>query len=1777
MQKAAKKKVLASPVGDVDQAVRDGIATAYLEHGNLLDGLGYIEIAQISYRKAEKWGSVQRTNQVPSPSGLDGAQVRDIAHIPSTIFNQDLAPAVAKYDLPRAGVRLTSTAQLAYCLSLLPSSALPVESLDEVEQAWSQANADNENEQERLRSLAADLTKAFTDDVYKSPSTVAEVVCLAPALDQVHFRRLLMNVIDGINQATLLETHLLDGLAQLMQCALPESLNADDLVRILEVLSTRLKDTHRQATQYIYKLTLAVSHVLDAMADCHFTDLNRVQLHEPLFEYLDGLKSSPDPYLVYQAAYAFQALQYVPDDESPLQATLRRARTVAKGISGMMSAVKAFNIIDGLEHLQDVVVEVYLVAKIGYSVAKSLSESGRDLFDCLSESQSFSKKRTWYPALRGIDNLIRQGQLTEVKKLICEAPHRRDIAFQWGVCQRLAEIATNPAWSSNTRRSAIDFLGELYKNDTEWGHEIIIKQWILNLLEQLASQTGSTMQAAEILLRELGADGDIKKQSLYQACLGRSQYQYPVAVAVPLLTSTSLLDRIQNKPDIEADLRQLKERRIKEQSDAVYIPPQAKSSLQAPDGALFPLMDKVKEFLNSDKKVMLLLGDFGAGKSTFSRELERDLWSTYKKQDGRIPLFINLAAIDRPEQDLITKHLRRAEFTDVQIRELKGYRKLVLICDGYDESQQTHNLYTSNRLNQPGEWNAQMVINCRSEALGFDYRDQFQPSDYNLQAKPELYQEAVIAPFSPDQVQEYIEKYVSTGTPWKVTDYLQALKMISSLQDLVKNPFMLTLTMEVLPRIVEPWQNLTCVQITRVALYDQFVEQWLERGKRRLRDKDMSSQARADFERLTDDGFTQNGLYFLKDLASAIYKHQAGYPVVTYSPRRDQGTWKQEFFSRKDEKQLLLEACPLTRNGNQYRFVHKSIQDYCLTRAVFEPQDEENARRLTLNHDLTPTHALARRGSHHSVESFENQDICEEPALFKPIERDLLDSPLAWRLFVGEPSIIQFLAERVQQESDFKQQLLAVVEVSKVNEEARKAAANAITILIRAGVRFNGKDLKGIQIPGADLSGGQFDSALLQGADLRNVNLCNIWLRQANLSNARMSGVQFGEWPYLEEDSMIYSCSYSPDGIYCVVGLYSGAISVYDTTTWEKIHTLHGHAGCVWSVTYSPSGNQIASGSADKTIRVWDAQTGVPDLILSDYTDTVTSVAFSPSGHQIAAGSDDKTVRLWDAQTGAPGLILNGHSHGITSVVYSPSGHQIASGSGDNTVRLWDARLGTPGPILSGHTLGVTSVAYSPNGYQLASGSYDETVRIWDAQTGAPGLVLSGHTDIIYSVMYSPSGHQIASGSADKTVRLWDAQTGTTGPILSGHTEIIKSMMYSPSGHQIISGGQDKTLRVWDAQTGASNPTLGDHTKDVTSVACSPSGHQIVSGSRDTTLRLWDAQTGTPGPVLIGHTDIVHSVTYSPSGHQIASGSWDGTVRLWDAETGAPSLTLNGHTEHVTSAVYSPRGHQIASGSRDKTVRLWDAQTGAPGPILSGHNFGITSVVYSPSGCQIASGSEDGTIWLWDTETGASTVILSGHTTHVASVTYSPNGRQIASASWDGTVQLWDAEKGAPSLILRGHTERVTSAVYSPSGRWITSGSNDKTARLWDVDSGQCLAVIEDGEVNSVAWNATLNGIYFVTGSDKSIRTWEIIDGDNHHQVRLHWGSMHGGFSVSNTSIQNSQGLSRVNIQLLKQHGAIDEPIPPLSFPETGRKLTGTASAASSVNIPAMLSIPCTL
>jgi hypothetical protein len=419
---------------------------------------------------------------------------------PADIFAENITPPIVEMKFPEPDQRLNNTPQLVCCLGLLKVALLPGTKLEPTALKWMQVVEKDTVERERLHGIATDVIRAFKQEAIKDAKAVAEVVCLAPILDKEAFHDLLREFYSGIDASGLLDFQQLEGLAQLIQGADQGYLSADDLVKILELLSTRLMNTHQQSSQHMHQLTLAVSNVLDAMADTKVTDLDREKLHEPLSLYLSGLKKSSDTFLVYQAAYAYQALLCVPDDETTWQAAMRRTGRVIAGVSGLVSAVKGLDLVKFMEGLEDIQKGVSGASKVAgalksaYDKVTTLVAGDQGFMDSLKEGLSFERKRDWYSALRGADVLIRDGELATFKRLVCEAPCRLDPAFQWGVCQRLGEMAANPRWDALTRQSAIAFLGEIYRNDEMWGQRSSVKQWILNILMQLSSSSGGSSQ-----------------------------------------------------------------------------------------------------------------------------------------------------------------------------------------------------------------------------------------------------------------------------------------------------------------------------------------------------------------------------------------------------------------------------------------------------------------------------------------------------------------------------------------------------------------------------------------------------------------------------------------------------------------------------------------------------------------------------------------------------------------------------------------------------------------------------------------------------------------------------------------------------------------------------------------------------------------------------------------------------------------------------------------------------------------------------------------------------------------------------------------------------------------------------------------------------------------------------------------------------------------------------------------------------------------------------------
>ncbi|KAF9127057.1 hypothetical protein BG015_004604, partial [Linnemannia schmuckeri] len=347
------------------------------------------------------------------------------------------------------------------------------------------------------------------------------------------------------------------------------------------------------------------------------------------------------------------------------------------------------------------------------------------------------------------------------------------------------------------------------------------------------------------------------------------------------------------------------------------------------------LMAMAQEFLESDKQVLLIVGDPSSGKTVFVRQLERELWGEYTGSDDPIPILVNLPEFGNTATDVLGQVLKSKGFHSEHTQLLRrNKRQFILICDGYDEAQVQGNIYNQNRFNRDGQWIVKLIIVCRSDKIGRDSDSRFQLEVDNRYSPKKLdqFQRVAIASFTLRQIRGYIERYVEkqlqvvvqqsfgvgqdvvqhrpsevpltseSSRVWNVQHYMERLADIPNLMELVKNPYILSFIMELLP-------------------------------------KTMSSTEQQTLGRLTEYGFRTACMEYLKNLVVEIFTKQGGGPVVEYSYLRHKNTspWKAKFFGPDPETRLLQESVPLINSGSFYRFAHPSLLQYLYSLAVFDP------------------------------------------------------------------------------------------------------------------------------------------------------------------------------------------------------------------------------------------------------------------------------------------------------------------------------------------------------------------------------------------------------------------------------------------------------------------------------------------------------------------------------------------------------------------------------------------------------------------------------------------------------------------------------------------------------------------------------------------------------------------------------------------------------------------------------------------------------------------------
>ena len=1074
-------------------------------------------------------------------------------------------------------------------------------------------------------------------------------------------------------------------------------------------------------------------------------------------------------------------------------------------------------------------------------------------------------------------------------------------------------------------------------------------------------------------------------------------------------------------------------------------------------------------------KLLLLQGNPGAGKSLYGCHLEEMVW---KKRDSEatdyIPLFIYFRKYDKPNKNIITEVLASYGIKGKGLDELKkANTKFFFIFDGFDEIKAQYeeaagktNFYEYFQLDQWPE--SKFMVSCRdldSIAI-FKVGSAFSP-------------EVHIAPFSPSQIDDYIEifatsKYNKVKT-WNADTYRTALANFTDLKEMVREPLLLRLTLTVLEKLASDYG--TSAHINRTQLYRAFIDAWFENEVNKL--------------------------------------EKAG----------KLGNWNEAQANQNNKSKMRLQGSPLRRVGEkEYMFIHKSYQEFfAATKIVAEILSRGKLQGYK--------NYVAAHGEGYAL----NQKLLmEEVPILRFIGEQLQKEDAQGHTLEDYLWKVILASKKNPKLAMAANNSMTILNAANISFNGRDLSG------IHASVQFKGKWqgpnlVAGLfhrtKFCGADLQGTFWGNACLLEANLTNAKLegasFGMPLRTLKKHISKVHSVAFSPdgqtlafgssdglvkvwdtntWKYLRKlkghEKGVTSVVFSPDGTTLASASDDDTIKIWNPATKTCLRTLKKHTGEVCGVAFSPDGTTLASagGKYDKPgeIKVWDTKTWKCLRTLKGHEKGVTSVVFSPDGTTLASASFDKSVKVWDLATGKCLRTLKGHTDGVNNVAFSSDGTTLASASHDKSVKVWDLTTGTCLHTLKGHIGTVWSVAFSPDGKTIASASDDKSVKVWNAATGNCLRTLQGHRGIVKSVAFSLDGTTLTSASDDKSVKVWDTAAGNCLRMLTGHRRRVKSVAFSAHGQTLASASSDDTIKLWDPATGTCLRTLQGHENEVNSVAFAPDGTTLASaGGKEANwkgkdgygeIKIWDTAKGTCLRTLQGHTNYVRSVAFAPDGTTLASASKDNTIKLWDLATGNCLRTMTGHTKWVRSVAFASDGTTLASASDDATIKIWDRATGNCLRTMTGHTDDVRSVAFSPDGKIIASASDDNTIRIWDLATGSCMRSLPGHTSGVNSVAFSPDGQTLASGSGNvfnskpGEIKIWDTTTGTCLRTLLGHTSSVNSVAFSPDGTTLASASDDKSVKVWDVKTGNLLYNLHDSHQQVLNLHGTI--IKDTTGID---------------------------------------------------------------------------------------------
>jgi len=289
-------------------------------------------------------------------------------------------------------------------------------------------------------------------------------------------------------------------------------------------------------------------------------------------------------------------------------------------------------------------------------------------------------------------------------------------------------------------------------------------------------------------------------------------------------------------------------------------------------------------------------------------------------------------------------------------------------------------------------------------------------------------------------------------------------------------------------------------------------------------------------------------------------------------------------------------------------------------------------------------------------------------------------------------------------------------------------------------------------------------------------------------------------------------------------------------------HVLKGHTDTITHLSFSPNGEILASGSMDMTIKLWNTTTWELLHTLADLSGEIETLLWHPSSLALVAGAADAQAALWNVKKGTLAMYFVGHRQSVTCALWTPDNKKLVTGSADGSLILFNPKTGeqeiTIAKDLSPDTAGITTMQFLSDDLLIA-GCEDGTVHLVSiSKAKAVAHLEEVHEQSIESIAVMDNGALYATSSCDCKVIIWNAQDHSKRVVLEVGESVIPATWVL---NFIVAGCSDGVLRVWDGRSTSQDPVFAfvGHRRMVLDFAVDASNQRMITASDDGMLKVF--------------------------------------------------------------------------------------------------------------------------------------------------------------------------------------------------------------------------------------------------------------------------------------------------------------------------------------------------